>query len=70
MYPSGSLADEAKFTNSGLFPEVGFAEMLTCGGLFGAGVGVGVGVGVGDGAGADIVLCRIVVSFLSAPGDE
>ena len=81
MNPSGSLAADEKLTNSGLFPEVGFAEMLTCGGRFGAGVGVGVGVGIGVGAGVgvgvgvgagppDIVLCRIVLSFFRKPGDE
>jgi hypothetical protein len=32
MEPSGSLADELKFTFSGLVPEVGDAEMLSCGG--------------------------------------
>jgi hypothetical protein len=32
MKPSGSLADEAKLTKSGLTPEVGDAEMLKLGG--------------------------------------
>ena len=32
MNPSGSLADEAKLTKSGLTPEVGEAEMLKLGG--------------------------------------
>ena len=30
--PSGSLADEEKLTSSGLSPDVGVAEMLSCGG--------------------------------------
>ena len=60
-------------------PEVGLAEILTCGGWFGAGVGVGVGVGFGVGVGVGVglggggaarrVLCKIVVSPLSKPGD-
>ena len=30
--PSGSLADEEKLTSRGLSPEVGVAEILSCGG--------------------------------------
>jgi len=62
MKPSGSLADEAKLTKSGLVPEVGEAEILKVGGEFG-----------GGGGGATLppsVLDRITPSFINAPGPE
>ena len=65
MYPSGSLAEEEKLTNSGLVPEVGDADMLTCGGWFGA--------GGGGGGGSDPpprVLERMTPSFFEAPGGD
>jgi hypothetical protein len=60
MNPSGSLAADEKVTNSGLVPEVGEADMLTCGDWFGGGGAVP----------APRVLARMTPSFVEEPGAD